>query len=158
MARIIHRDLLETLSGEAKITERKRKNFNFHLSFDDPINRMLNALEMDSYVQAHKHEKPDKREVFILLKGKLAVVFFDAKGVVTESVILDGETNFGVEIPPAQWHTIFALENGTVIYEIKDGPYSAADDKNFAPWAPKEGEAGCTNYMLKLRQELNLKI
>ena len=88
----------------------------------------------------------------------MAVVFFDEKGVFTESVILDGERNFGVEIPPAQWHTIFALENGTIIYEIKDGPYSAADDKNFAPWAPKEGDSGCTNYMLKLRQELNLKI
>jgi cupin fold WbuC family metalloprotein len=143
----INEKTLFELSKKAAASERLRKNFNYHQSFDDPINRMLNAVEPDSYVQPHKHENPDKREVFLLLKGKMAVVFFDNDGNITDHVILDNKENFGVEIPPSVWHTIIALEPGTVVYEIKDGPYSVVDDKNFADWAPKEGETNCAKYM-----------
>lgn len=156
MIRKINTTTLLSVISEAKALPRKRKNFNYHPTFDDPINRMLNAVEPGSYVQPHKHESPDKREVFILLKGKLAVVFFDNSGNITDHVILDNIENFGVEIPPAQWHTIIALEPGTVVYEIKDGPYSPADDKNFASWAPKEGEAGCAGYLQKLNEILDI--
>ncbi|HSH20097.1 MAG TPA: WbuC family cupin fold metalloprotein [Draconibacterium sp.] len=147
---------LSKLILEAKNAERKRKNYNYHQSFSDPINRMLNAIEPDSYIQAHKHENPDKREVFILLKGKLAVVFFDNHGNITEHVILDNQENFGVEIPPSVWHTLIALESGTIVYEIKDGPYSVADDKNFAGWAPKEGDENCNEFLNSLLLKLNL--
>ena len=68
-------NLLNEVIEKANQSKRKRKNFNFHAVFDDPINRMLNAIEPGSYIQPHKHENPDQREVFLLLKGKLAVVF-----------------------------------------------------------------------------------
>ncbi|MGD8861079.1 MAG: hypothetical protein PVI30_13820 [Myxococcales bacterium] len=35
-----------------------------------------------------------------------------------------------------------ALEPDTLIYEVKPGPWSAATDKSFAPWAPAEGDPG----------------
>jgi cupin fold WbuC family metalloprotein len=147
---------LSKLILEAKNAERKRKNYNYHQSFSDPINRMLNAIEPGSYIQVHKHENPDKREVFILLKGKLAVIFFDNHGNITEHVILDNQENFGVEIPPSVWHTLIALESGTIVYEIKDGPYSVTDDKNFASWAPKEGDEYCNEFLNSLLSKLNL--
>lgn len=156
MVEKINKGQLLKVISEAQNSERKRKNFNYHQSFNDPINRMLNAIEPGSYIQPHKHENPDKREVFILLKGKLAVVLFDGHGNITEHVVLDNEENFGVEIPPSVWHTIIALETGTIVYEIKDGPYSVADDKNFASWAPKEGDEDCDDYLIKLLSKLDL--
>ena len=35
-------------------------------------------------------------------------------------------------------------------YEIKDGPYNPIDDKNFAPWAPKEGSEDVPEYIERL--------
>ncbi len=119
---------------------------------------MLNAVEPGSYVQPHKHENPDKREVFILLRGKMAVVFFDDDGNITENLILDNKENYGVEIPPAVWHTIIALERGTVVYEVKDGPYSPSDDKNFASWAPKEDEKESADYIRHILKSLKITL
>ena len=148
---LIHDRLLDALSLEAKNLARKRKNHNFHASLADPINRMLNAVEPDSYVCPHKHEKPDKREVFILLKGRMAVFYFDDAGAVTETAVLDHkEGNYGIEIPSGVWHTLVALQSGTVVYEIKDGPYRIEDDKHFAEWAPQEGSPEAPLYLQKL--------
>jgi cupin fold WbuC family metalloprotein len=143
--------LLDGLSQEARGLARKRKNHNFHTSLADPINRMLNALEPESYVCPHKHENPDKREVFIILKGRLAVFFFDDAGMVTETTILDqDEGRYGIEIPPGIWHTVVALKTGTIVYEIKDGPYRLEDDKHFGQWAPQEGSPEAPLYLQKL--------
>lgn len=147
--------LLEVIK-EAQNSERKRKNFNYHQSFEDPINRMLNAIEPGSYIQPHKHENPDKREVFFILKGKCVVVFFNDSGEINDHVILDNNENYGVEIPPSVWHTIIALESGSVVYEIKDGPYFPMDDKNFASWAPNEGDEHCTEYLNDILSRLDL--
>lgn len=154
----INKDTLDSLVQEANISERKRKNFNYHQTFDDPVNRILNAVDPGSYVQPHKHENPDKREIFLLLKGKMLVVFFDNDGGITDHIILDNKENFGVEIPPSVWHTIIALEPDTVAYEVKDGPYSPADDKNFAIWAPKEGDMKCEEYMSGILNKLEIQV
>ena len=41
------------------------------------------------------------------------------------------------------WHSVAALSADTVLFELKPGPYSPIDDKDFAEWAPAEGEPGC---------------
>ncbi len=156
MIEIINNSQLNNIISEAQSSVRKRKNHNYHKTFSDPINRMLNAIEPGSYIQPHKHEDPDKREIFLLLKGKLAVVFFNNAGKPVEHVILENKENYGVEISPSVWHTIIALETGTVVYEIKDGPYSVSDDKNFADWAPKEGDDNCREYLHDILSQLNL--
>jgi len=132
-----------------------RKNFNFHKHPDDLLQRMLHAMNPGTYVQPHKHETSDKREVFILLEGKVAVVEFDDAGAISSFIILSHETgNFGVEIPERTWHMLIALEENSVVYEVKDGPYSPAHDKDFATWAPKEGEPECTEYLSNLRNQI----
>lgn len=157
MLKIITPQLLDELSQKAAVRPRRRLNHNFHDELSDPINRMLNALEPGTYVQPHKHENPDKREVFIVLRGSMVVVFFDDSGNVTEFVLLDPENgNYGVEVPVGAWHSLFALEPGTVIYEVKDGPYSPLDDKNFAPWAPREGEPESATYLKTLIERYRL--
>jgi cupin fold WbuC family metalloprotein len=139
---------LNHLIDQAKQSERKRKNFNFHKNPDDLFQRMLHALNPGTYIQPHKHEAPDKREVFIILQGRVAVMEFDDDGEITDFVILDrNKGNYGVEVPAHIWHTLIALEKDTVVYEAKDGPYSPVNDKKFAPWAPIEGEDKCRNYL-----------
>jgi cupin fold WbuC family metalloprotein len=154
MIKTVTPGLLEELSQKASILPRRRLNHNFHEDLADPINRMLNAFEPGTYVQPHKHEDPDKREVFIILKGSLVMVFFDDAGNPTDFVLLDRDKgNYAVEIPVRVWHSVIALEPGTVVYELKDGPYLAINDKNFASWAPREGDENCDEYLKSLADQ-----
>ncbi len=149
---------LDALSEKAKQSPRKRMNFNYHKQLDDTLQRMIHAMHRGTYVQPHKHEKPDKREAFVVLRGRIAVVEFDDEGNPVNQIILDRDTgNFGVEIPSKTWHCLVALEDHSAVYEIKDGPYSPADDKNFAVWAPKEGDKGCEEYLENLIAILHLE-
>ena len=151
---IVSHELLNEVTQKAKVSLRRRMNHNFHDDLADPINRMLNAFEPGTYIQPHKHENPDKREVFILLRGSLVVVFFDNLGNATDFVLLNRDKgNYAVEIPEGVWHSLFALESGSVVYEVKDGPYLPMNDKNFASWAPKEGDLGCEEYLKNLTNQ-----
>lgn len=154
MQKIVSPELLNEVTERAKNSHRGRMNYNFHDDLADPINRMLNAFEPGTYIQPHKHENPDKREVFIILRGSLVVVFFDNSGTPTDFVLLDRDKgNYAVEIPVGEWHSLFALESGSVVYEVKDGPYLPMNDKNFAIWAPKEGGSGCAEYLKNLTDQ-----
>ena len=153
---IINEDLLTQVTIKANASPRRRMNLNFHPQLDDPLQRMLNCLEPGTYIQPHKHEDPDKCEAFILLRGKVLVVEFDSEGHVTSHALLEAGTGtYGAEIAPRIFHCIIALEPGSVVYEVKNGPYSPLDDKNFAPWAPKESmEGGCQAYLEGLVKRL----
>jgi len=154
MYKIVSPEFLDELSQKAINSPRRRLNHNFHDDLADPINRMLNAFEPGTYIQPHRHENPDKREVFIVLRGSLVVVFFDNSGTPTDFVLLNRDKgNYAVEIPVGAWHSLFALESGSVVYEVKDGPYLPISDKNFAEWAPKEGDLGCDKYLKSLTDQ-----
>ena len=152
---LIDNNILDRLATEARLSPRKRKNHNFHLTLDDPINRMLNAFEPETYTPPHKHENPDKREVFLILRGKVVMFFFDNNGKITDKVLLDRDKGvYGVEVEPGCWHCVFSLESGSVVYEIKDGPYDVNNDKIIAPWAPAEDSDKVGEYMKWLKKEI----
>jgi cupin fold WbuC family metalloprotein len=131
-------------------------NHNFHEDFSDPIQRFLNAWEPGSYLRPHRHLNPPKREVFLVLQGRFAVATFDDDGNIIEKFILDpAKGNFAVELAAGEWHTVIPLETGSVAYELKDGPYDPIDDKDFANWAPKEGEEGCDEYNQRILKEFD---
>ena len=154
MLKIVSEKTLDELSQKATRSPRRRMNYNYHNALADPINRMLNAFEPGTYVQPHKHENPDKREVFIVLRGSLVVVFFDETGTPTDFVLLDQKNGiYSVEIPERVWHTLIAIETGTVVYEFKDGPYLPMNDKNFASWAPQENDPQCEGYLKQLTDQ-----
>jgi cupin fold WbuC family metalloprotein len=145
----IDEPLISRVSEQAEKRPRLRQNYNFHRQMDDTLQRLLNAIEPYSYIQPHKHEMPDKREVFFILRGRMAVIEYDAAGNILDHIILDARSgNYAVEIPERTWHSIISLEPGSVSYEFKDGPYDPIDDKNFATWAPREGEAGTHEFIL----------
>jgi cupin fold WbuC family metalloprotein len=153
----ISKNELSILKAEARNSLRKRKNFNFHKESGDTLQRMMHAMNPGTYVQPHKHENPDKREAFIILEGKVAVIEFNDRGDIISHFILDrSRENYGAEVPERTWHMLIALEENTVIYEVKDGPYSPLDDKNFAAWAPVEGNEECEKYLRKIKDSLSL--
>ena len=115
--------LLDNLSAEAKKSPRLRMNLNLHDSLDAKAQRLFNALEPGTDLPIHRHHHT--AETYLLVRGKLRVMFYDDDRNEISSTILDTQTgNYGVQIPVHQWHTLEVLESGTVIFEVKDGPYT----------------------------------
>ena len=50
------------------------------------------------------------------------------------------------EVPPGTWHTVVALETGSVLLEVKAGPFIPDQPKEFAAWAPEEGSDEAREY------------
>lgn len=150
--------LLDATTEKAKHSPRLRMNHNFHEQLDDPINRLLNAMEPGTYLRPHRHLNPDKNEVFLLLRGKVALFIFDDKGKILDTTILDPLNGiYGGEIPAGVWHGLLVLESGSVIYEIKEGPFASLSEENMAPWSPAaEDTAAAKAYMDKLAKNLAL--
>ena len=150
-ARIIDTRLLDALSEQAAAASRLRKNFNFHLHDSAPANRLLNAIEPDSYVQPHRHLDPAKDETLVVLRGAVGMVLFDDGGAILQHAVLRaGSGAIGVDIPSATWHTFVALEPGSVIFEAKAGPYAPLGRGEKASWAPGEGDPTAMAYLGRL--------
>jgi cupin fold WbuC family metalloprotein len=149
---IIGPALLDQIWRQARESQRKRKNFNFHLQESDPANRLLNAVEPESYVRPHRHMDPSKDETIIAVRGSFGVVFFDDSGAVTKSLVIraGGET-MGVNISHGIYHALVALDSGSVFFEAKAGPYVPVSMAEFAAWAPAEGDLAALAYLEKLR-------
>jgi len=144
---VINASLLSALSATARSMPRLRKNHNIHSRFDDPVQRLYNAMEPGTYVRPHRHPHADRWEFFQIVAGRAAVLTFDSQGTVLERLVLSADgPNLAVEIPGNQWHTIASLQSGTVLFEIKQGPYQAVSDKDFAAWAPSEGEEAAPKF------------
>lgn len=115
--------LLDSLTEQAKASPRLRMNLDLRNSADDQSQRMLNAIEPGSSLPIHRHRKSS--ETVVCLRGRLVEEFYDElERICTEAIELrpDGPV-VALNIPIGQWHTVRALESGTVIMEVKDGPY-----------------------------------
>ena len=122
MTMIIDGLLLDKVTAQAKASPRLRMNYNFHQSLDEKCHRFLNAVELGTEVPIHKH--PTKDETFVILRGKVRVTTHNDDGSIIEAVVLCSEEGrYGVNIPKGVWHTIEALEPGSVIFECKEGPF-----------------------------------
>lgn len=118
---IINQSLLDSLISEAKSSPRLRKNYNFHKDLNDKCQRLLNALEPGTVMPIHRH-KVD--EVQILMQGSMKVTIHDDEGSIIEEHILDTKKgHYGIQVPANTWHSLEVLETGTVIFEVKEGPY-----------------------------------
>ena len=119
---LINEELLDRVTGEAKRSPRLRMNYNFHETLDAKAQRLLNALEPGTVLPVHRHCQT--AETYLVLRGVIKVLFYDDRKRLLETFLLDPrEGNYGVHIPKGQWHTLEVLESGTVIFEVKDGPY-----------------------------------
>lgn len=156
--KIINEQLLDETTAKAKQSPRLRMNYNFHEELDDPVNRLLNAIEPGTYIRPHRHLNPSKDEIFLLLRGKAVLFLFDDKGNITETLLLDPKTgSYGAEIKPGVWHCLLVLESGTVIYEVKPGPFAPLHPENMASWSPEpDDEGGVKKYLDYLSSQIVL--
>ena len=114
--------LLDKLTAEAKASPRLRMNLDLRNSPADSSQRMLNAIEPGSMVPVHRHR--GSSETLVVLRGRVVEEYYDSEGVcVATYELAAGGPAFGLNIPAGQWHTLRALESGTVILEMKDGAY-----------------------------------
>lgn len=112
------------------------------------VQRLLNIMQPGSYVQPHKHPRPQAVELIQPIQGSIRAFIFDDKGSVTRSVCLKaGSIPCLLDIEPNVWHTFCALEPDTVVLEVKGGPYDASRDKIFADWAPSEQQPGAPSFL-----------
>ncbi|GHT72040.1 hypothetical protein AGMMS50239_41380 [Bacteroidia bacterium] len=122
---LINQSLLDQTSEKAKSSERLRMNHNFHKDFNDPVNRMLNTLEPGTVIPIHRHLHPYKNETFIILRGELDVLLYKDDGSLLDCITLNASKgNYGIDIPGNVWHSLNVKESGTVIFEVKQGPFS----------------------------------
>ena len=121
--KIIDENLLDAVSEKAVVSPRLRMNYNFHETMDAKAQKLLNALEPGTELPIHRHLHTS--ESYILLRGKIRVLFYNEAKELTESIELNPmDGKYGVDISAGQWHTLEVLESGTVIFEVKDGPYT----------------------------------
>ena len=141
-------DLIQSVITKAKTSPRLRANHNFHATAEDNPHRFLNVLTFGTYIAPHRHKAPPKAESFIVLEGEIAFFIFDDGGKIEQTIRLGpAHPARGIDLAPGLWHTLIALSPHAVCYEVKPGPYDAATDKEFAPWAPQEGDPTVPAYL-----------
>ena len=125
---VINQALLDKLTEEAKASPRLRMNLDLRNSADDQSQRMLNAIEPGSPLPIHRHRHTS--ETVVCLRGRLVWEFYDElERICTETVELSPNGQVvALNIPAGQWHTVRALESGSVILEMKDGAYEPLQD------------------------------
>ena len=120
--------ILDDLTAKAKVSPRHRMNLDLRDSAEDTSQRMLNAIEPGSPLPIHRHQNTS--ETVICLRGRLVEEFYDdLERTCTERIELSpcGPV-VALNIPAGQWHTVQALESGTVILEMKNGKYEPISD------------------------------
>lgn len=136
----INKELLDSLFEQAKVSERKRLNYDLRTSAEDTSQRMLNALLPGTLVPIHRHE--DTSETVVCLKGRLEEIIYEevveysreetsrteevvrkvSFKEVSRHLICPAEGLYGVQVPAGAWHTVRVIEP-SVIFEAKDGRF-----------------------------------
>ena len=120
--------ILDDLTAKAKVSPRLRMNMDLRDSEEDTSQRMLNAIEPGSPLPIHRHQNTS--ETVVCLRGRLVEEFYDdLERTCTERIELSPNGPVvALNIPAGQWHTVHALESGTVILEMKNGKYEPISD------------------------------
>ncbi len=152
--------ILDELVSKAKDNPRLRQHKNIHASYQEPCQRLFNAIEPGSYIRPHKHLTDPRNEMLLAVRGLMALVTFNDYGTVTK-VVRFGSEKYGPECVAGQeltsntWHTVVALVPGCVLLEVKAGPFDPNQPKDFAPWAPAEGSKEASSYLKNLVLRVN---
>ena len=96
--------------------------------------------------------------MLVAVRGLMGLITFDELGEITGTVRLGMEelgasVSSAVEIESQEWHTVIALEPGSVLLEIKAGPFDPNRPKDLAPWAPVEASRDAEAYLAALRRK-----
>ena len=120
--------ILDQLTEQAKASPRLRMNLDLRDSEEDTSQRMLNAIEPGSPLPIHRHQNTS--ETVVCLRGRLVEEYYDElERICTDRIELSPNGPVvALNIPAGQWHTVRALESGTIIMECKNGAYEPLSD------------------------------
>lgn len=139
----------------SRSSPRLRMLQKLHKSHEAGVQRMFNAMQPGTYLMPHRHLHPRKEETVLVISGSMLFVEFADDGRVVDTLLLQpGTENFGVDVAPHVYHTYIPLKPDTLMFEVKDGPYAATDDKDVPAWAPREGSPEAEPFLLNLIKEL----
>lgn len=120
---VITQAILDDLSRRAKNSPRLRMNLDLRNSEEDCSQRILNAIEPGSPECIHRHQHTS--ETVVCIRGRVVEEFYDElERICTDSIVLTPNgPNVAINIPAGQWHSIRAVESGSVVLSCKDGRY-----------------------------------
>ena len=119
---ILNKKLMDDLSAQAKVNPRLRQALDLRTTPEDQSLRILNTVEPGTILPIHRHR--GSTETIIVLRGKVVQHYYNDAGDKTASFELaPNSTQVGMSVPVGQWHALESLEEGSVIFECKDGAY-----------------------------------
>ena len=130
---LVDQTVLDELTARAKESPRLRMNLDLRNSPADGSQRMLNAIEPGTVLPIHRH--PTTSETVVCLRGHFQEYFYDADGRLTETIDMRPGGNL-LNIPAGQWHNLKSFESGTVLLEVKDGPYAPIGPEDILEISP----------------------
>lgn len=158
MTRVITSDMVDALVIESQTSARGRQHLNLHAAYQESCQRLLNAIQCESYIRPHRHALDPRAETLFAMSGVFVLIVFDECGQVTsckrfgsERYLEEKGIALGVEIFPREWHTVIALRADSVLLEVKAGPFDPNAAKELASWAPAEGTPESQAYLEHLK-------
>ena len=133
---ILDKKLMDDLSAQAKENPRLRQAFDLRTTPNDSSQRILNAVEPGTVLPIHCHR--GSTETIIVLRGKVVQHYYNDAGEKTASYELaPNSAHIGMSVPVGQWHALESLEEGSVIFECKDGAYQPLSAEDILEVVPK---------------------
>lgn len=108
----------------ARISPRKRIMWPLQCRSSDSVQRLLNFMQPGTFIRVHCHPHQGHIESVSCLRGRLVVVIFSCGGQVRARWELGpglGKVAV-VDLEHGVWHSMVALEEDTVVFEVKVGP------------------------------------
>ena len=140
--------------AQAKKSPRLRQHSNIHLDYDELCQRLFNGMEPGSCIRPHHHGI----ETLFAIRGLMALIVLNSDGAIEKVQRFGFDLSLGslnvaagTEIPLDKWHTVVSLEYGSVLLEIKAGPFDPNIPKS---WAPEEGTSDGVNYPKQLMKKI----
>ncbi|MDD0841507.1 WbuC family cupin fold metalloprotein [Pseudomonas sp. Gutcm_11s] len=147
----LDRALFAALAGKAAEAPRRRAHHNLH-EMSEPCHRLAVGLQPDTYIPPHRHLSADKAETLLVLQGRIGLLLFGEDGTLEQTRLLEaGGDCLGVDLAPGQFHALAVLENDSILFECKAGPYRPLVEAEQAAWAPREGEVGVADYLVWMK-------
>lgn len=133
---LVDKKLMDSLSAQAKENPRLRQAFDLRTTPNDTSQRILNAVEPSTILPIHRHR--GSTETIIVLRGKVVQHYYNDAGEKTTSFELaPNSAQIGMSVPVGQWHVLESLEEGSIIFECKDGAYQPLSSEDILEVNPK---------------------
>lgn len=129
MNKLLDEALFDEITRQAKDSPRLRMNYNLHESLEAKAQRLFNAVEPGSIFPIHRHSHSSETQ-FVMRGHARVKVYNDQKEVIDTFDLNPKEGRYGCHLDKNVWHNLEVLETGTIIFEVKDGPYVPNSPEN----------------------------